>query len=90
MNKLLVILILMAFTIINAHKPRIWLRIPPFFVKERVYNFIQTNMINNCFEFQETHTNLLLKCWRNNKIVDVNINIMDKYNNNRFVTTISI
>jgi len=91
MKVFIIVLFLIQIIIISGTKPRLWTRIPQFFVSERVNNFINSNGITNCFEFQETSTNLLLKCWRDNKLVDVSIDIKNKYkNNNRYITTISI
>ncbi len=75
-------------TLTNANN--IWLRIPPFFVKDSVYNFLDNHQINNCFYKLEDNDTLLLKCWRNNKLVDVTINIHQSYKEKRFATTISI
>jgi hypothetical protein len=41
----------------------------------RIYLFLNQNRITNCFEFSESETNLLLKCWRDNKLTDVSIYI---------------
>ena len=41
----------------------------------RIYLFLNQNRITNCFEFSESETNLLLKCWRDNKLTDVSIDI---------------
>jgi len=73
MNYLFVLLTLF-FCVINA-KPRLYTRIPKFFVDDRVSNFLNENRITNCFEFRESETNLLLKCWRDNKLTDVSIDI---------------
>ena len=54
---------------------RVWDRIPQYFVDTRVSNFLNQNRITNCFEFLETETNLLLKCWRDNQLTDVDIRI---------------
>jgi len=75
-------------TLANANN--IWLRIPPFFVKDSVYGFLENHQINNCFYKLEDQDTLLLKCWRNNKLVDVTINIHQNYKKRRFVTSISI
>ena len=45
------------------------------FVSNRVVGFLNENRITNCFEYVETETNLLLKCWRDNKLTDVSIEI---------------
>ena len=88
---LLIIKIFLSVYNISALKPRLWTRIPKFFVRERVTYFLDSNQITNCFAFKESHTNLLLKCWRNNKLVDINIDISDSYRKqNIFATTISI
>ena len=92
MNKLLLLVVVFLSTCFtNASKPRIWTRIPPFFVRERVNYFLDSNQITNCFEFRESPTNLLLKCWRNNKLVDINIDISETYKKQQlYVTSISI
>ncbi len=54
---------------------RVWTRIPPHLVDRRVIDFIKGNRIDNCYDHEETPTLLLLKCWRDNKIVDVEISI---------------
>ena len=72
--KYLFVLLTLFFCVINA-KPRLYTRIPKFFVDDRVSNFLNENRITNCFEFRETETNLLLKCWRDNKLADVSIDI---------------
>ena len=75
--------LILMFTIVQAN---IWLRIEHFFVKDSVYNFLDNHQINNCFyKFQDEDT-LLLKCWRNNKLVDVSINIEENYDK-RIITT---
>ena len=75
MISLFILLYFTFFNIIQANIPRIWKRIPQFFVTERVESFINENRINNCFEFRESETNLLLKCWRDNQLADVSIDI---------------
>lgn len=75
---------------ISAYKPRVYMRIPQHFVHDRVIQFLNTNRINNCFEFEESPTNLLLKCWRENQLVNVDINIDRKYQHRYFADSISI
>jgi len=65
-------------------KPRLWTRIPQYFVDDRVSNFLNQNRITNCFEFTETPTNLLLKCWRDNKLTDVSIEILNPQRENYY------
>ena len=72
--KYLFVLLSLIFCI-SANKPRLWTRIPQYLVDDRVRNFLNENRITNCFEFRETETNLLLKCWRDNKLTDVSIDI---------------
>lgn len=73
--QIFVILFMLFFSVMAADKPRLWTRIPKFYVDDRVIYFINNRGLNNCFEFQETENNLLLKCWRNNKLTDVSIMI---------------
>ena len=60
---------------IVTSRPRLWTKIPKFYVDDRVTNFLNQNSIIDCFEFSETDTNLLLKCWRDNELTDVSIDI---------------
>jgi len=73
--KYLFVLLTLLFCVVNANKPRLYTRIPKFYVDDRVRNFLNQNRITNCFEFSESETNLLLKCWRDNKLTDVSIDI---------------
>ena len=91
MRLLFVLLICFVSIISIESKPRLWTRIPQYFVDDRVSNFLNQNRITNCFEFTETPTNLLLKCWRDNKLTDVSIEILDSYHeNNYFPMSVSI
>ena len=67
--------LMMLVLVSSDNRARIWLRIPPHYVDSRVSGFLNENRIVNCFEFRETETNLLLKCWRDNKLTDVSIDI---------------
>ena len=64
-------LTLLIFSPVNS----MYNRIPKNHVFDAVENFLQKNQINNCFEKQENLNLLQLKCWRNNQLIDVNINI---------------
>jgi hypothetical protein len=75
---------------VYSYKPRVYMRIPHHFVNDRVIQFLNTNRINNCFEFEESPTNLLLKCWRENQLVNVNINIDKEYQQRYFPQSLSI
>ncbi len=68
----------------------IWHRIPQFYVTDSVNNFLNQHQVNNCFyKFQDEDT-LLLKCWRNNKLVDVSINIKNKHQHRNIYHSLSI
>ena len=89
-------IIIIIFTFLNiaynvmSHKPRLYTRIPQHFVYERVRGFLNENQINNCFEYKESATNLLLKCWRDNQLVNVDINIDKEYHQRYILDSISI
>lgn len=68
----------MCITCAFSNRPRIYRRIPRFLVADSVYTFINENRLTNCFEFLENDNQLLLKCWRDNKLVDAEINIIDR------------
>jgi hypothetical protein len=72
--KYLFVLLFLLINVVNS-KPRLYTRIPQYLVDDRVSNFLNQNRITNCFEFSESETNLLLKCWRDNKLTDVSIDI---------------
>ena len=59
--------------------PRLWNRIPQYNVNYRVIDFLNNNLINNCFEYVENHSHLKLKCWRENELINVDIKIKDYY-----------
>lgn len=67
----------------------IWYKIPQFYVTESVNNFLNQHKINNCFYKFENDDTLLLKCWRNNQLVDVSI-IIKKHKNKKFHYSLSI
>jgi len=66
------------FVYVCGQNHLIWVRIPKFYVDDYVTNFINSNQIIDCFSKIESENRLLLKCWRNNKLVDVEINIEEK------------
>ena len=70
---------------VQSSKPRLWNRIPQHFVDYRVSGFLNENRITNCFEYVESPTNLLLKCWRDNKLTDVSIEINPSYKRQRYI-----
>jgi len=73
--KILYIIYLFLIIIIKADKVRVYQRIPQNFVATSVYHFLKENDINNCFAFEESNSQLLLKCLRYNKLTNVEINI---------------
>jgi len=44
-------------------------------VNNRVKNFLNEHEINDCYEYRETDTNLLLKCMINGILTDISIDI---------------
>lgn len=87
---ILTIIYLFINGIVAFNKPRLFIRIPQYFVYDRVKFFLNDNRITNCFEFRESPTNLLLKCWRENQLVNVNIDIDREYQKTFFPQSISI
>ena len=73
-----VFLLVLNFVMILGNRARLYRRIPQYFVADAVYGFIQDNKLNNCFEFLEDDNQLLLKCWKDNKLTDVEINIINR------------
>ncbi len=73
-----IILIYLLIVICNANIPRLWTRIDQGLVGYKVIDFLNINRINNCFEYVENPTHLKLKCWRDNKLTNVNIEILEK------------
>lgn len=57
----------------STDRVRIWNSVPKNYVGDHVKNFINDKNITNCFEFVENDDYLKLKCWRYNKIINVNI-----------------
>ena len=59
---------------------RLWTRIPPGAVFDRLRLFLDNIGINNCFEYVEDHSTMLLKCLRAGKIVDAEVRIVTSDN----------
>tara|TARA_A100001011_G_scaffold362416_2_gene411325 strand:+ start:6017 stop:6277 length:261 start_codon:yes stop_codon:yes gene_type:complete len=57
---------------------QLYKRIPKNYVDTRIEYFLAENSINNCFEYRENLDTLLLKCWRDNQLVNVKINIQNQ------------
>ena len=91
--RILFILLIINYIInlsIAFNKPRLYTRVPQFMVDNRIKYFLNDNRITNCFEFRENPTNLLLKCWRENQLVNININIDKEYHRRFIPESISI
>ena len=69
-----------------SYKPRLYTRIQKYFVNDRIQNFLLTNGINNCYEYLEQPNILLLKCYNDNKLVDVEISIQREKRNNNYIS----
>jgi len=79
---------IIVFNLVNCEdRVRVYERIPENMVATTVYNFINDNDITNCFSFQESEIQLLLKCWRYNKLVNAEIMIYDDTNKHRLYAT---
>ena len=66
------------FVCVFSQENLIWARIPKFYVDDSVNNFLNHRQIINCYYKFEDDDTFLLKCWRNNKLVDVEISIKEK------------
>ena len=90
MKQLLFIIFMVILTSTNSYffdRPRVWYRIPRYVVSQYVDNFLKENRITNCFQYRETETNLLLKCWRDNTLTDVSIDIFPSSKKKRIVVS---
>jgi hypothetical protein len=66
-------------TVLAYHgTPVIWDRITQFKVNTHVSDFLNKQGIYNCYHYEEDRNNLYLKCWVDNVLINVDINI---YNN---------
>lgn len=70
-----ILILFCMFLCSKAYENLIWVRIPKFYVRESVNHFLDNRQINDCFYKFDDKDTLLLKCWRNNKLVDVEITI---------------
>jgi hypothetical protein len=82
-------LLCMVYTVYSQEN-LIWFRIPEYFVDSYVTNFLNNHQINNCYYKYENSDTLLLKCMRNNNLVDISINIKNTYKQKRFYKSVSI
>ena len=65
----------------------IWNKIDIHKVNQRVSDFLTNQKLYNCFEYQENSNHLLLKCWRNDKIINADIYVYahDDYAHDDFI-----
>lgn len=84
------ILLFLMFVCCKANENLIWYRIPQFYVAESVNNFLNNREINNCYYKFEDEDTFLLKCWRNNKLVDVKISIQNNKKRRHIFESLSI
>ena len=66
-------------------KPRVYNKIPKNQVHDRIYTFLERNGINNCCEYLDDSTLLLLKCY-NNELIDIEISIQVIKQNNKYIS----
>ena len=78
------------FICCNANQNLIWYRIPQFYVADSVNNFLNNREINNCYYKFEDEDTFLLKCWRNNNLVDVKISIQNNKKRRHIFESLSI
>jgi hypothetical protein len=90
LNKYLKIYIFFIFCLyIYKCYGQVYYRIPKYMVYDRIEFFLRNNIIDNCFGYREDKNNLLLKCWRHNRLVDVKINIHDNSIKNTLLSAVS-
>ena len=73
MNIFKILLFMMLLFNVNAIKSRVYTRIPQYYTNVYVNNFINEQLLTNCYGFVETENMLLLKCWRNNRLVNAKV-----------------
>ena len=71
-------LILLLLLLYNCHS-QVYYRIPKYTVNEFVTNFLNGHNLNNCFQHTSNKRQLFLKCWVNNELQTVNIEIDSYY-----------
>ncbi len=80
-----ILILFYMFVSSKAYENLIWVRIPKFYVRESVNNFLDNRQINDCFYKFDDDDTLLLKCWRNNKLVDVEITVKNGRRRNKYM-----
>ena len=71
-------------------RPRLYNRIPKFYVYDSVRTFLNEQELNNCYDFRETQTMMLLKCWRRQKLLDVVIQVLPAEKKKKAIASTSI
>ena len=74
-KNILYLIFIMPVLSYTSEKPRVWERIPRYVVSNYVNSFLNENRITNCYNYIEDRNNLLLKCWRDERLTDVSIKI---------------
>ena len=69
-------------------KPRVYTRITINHVESRVRDFLMENNINNCYQFLEDNSHMILKCWggdfwEKKQLIDVDIIVRKEYLSNK-------
>ena len=72
------ILLLLSF-LLTFTNSQLYYRIPKYTVNEFVTNFLNDHQLNNCFQHISNKRQLFLKCWVNNQLQTVNIEIDSYY-----------
>ena len=84
MIKFVFIICYVLYNFVWANRARIWTRIPKHRVDNRVNRFLNEHRLVNCYEFLETPTTLTLKCWKDNKLTNVRIDIDEATKKQRY------
>ena len=77
-----IIILLFMITKVFSNQVRIYERIPRNYVANTIYDFVKENDINDCFSYREDYDHLLLKCLRDNELLNVEITINPNLNEN--------
>ena len=69
-------------------KPRVYTRITINHVESRVRDFLMENNINNCYQFLEDNSHMILKCWggefwEKKQLFEVDIIVRKEYLSNK-------
>ena len=56
-------------------RARLWNKVPKYHVYDSIDSFLNTHQIYDCFYFVEQPTQLRFKCLRENKLIDVSLEL---------------